>query len=151
MILILQPGISFYLLPVIVNFMTIVSSRFYRDFGGRGRFEANSFRGRGDFGGRDEKRDQETENLHPSWAAKRKTQSIGEFQGKKIKFDDDDEGGARKILSAPREVRPQVAPRPSSQGSAESSNLHPSWAARKEQHKGIQAFQGKKIVFNNDD
>ena len=30
------------------------------------------------------------------------------------------------------------------------SNLHPSWAAKKEQ-KGIQQFSGKKTVFGEDD
>ena len=32
-----------------------------------------------------------------------------------------------------------------------SSNLHPSWAAKKDQQKGIQQFKGKKIVFGDDD
>ena len=44
---------------------------------------------------------------HPSWAAKRKVQTIGEFQGKKIKFDDEGESKSLKP-AAPRSVPPQV-------------------------------------------
>ena len=75
-------------------------------------------------------------NLHPSWAAKRK-QKINiddKIQGKKIRFDHQDEDFVTK-----------------SSHSNEPKNLHPSWAAKKDFNKGIQPFQGKKKVFNDDD
>merc|ERR1719419_1301420 len=83
-------------------------------------------------------------NLHPSWAAKRKQSSITEFAGKKIKFGDDDATSATPAAPAPRTPKP-LAPAPVK---APDSNLHPSWAAKK-QHQGIQKFEGKKMVFDD--
>ena len=73
------------------------------------------------------------EALHPSWAARKSQPKLvidNNFQAKKIKFDQDDRQ---------EQQRPFVA----------TPNLHPSWAAKKETNKGIQQFQGKKMVFDD--
>ena len=75
-------------------------------------------------------------DLHPSWAAKKKQKiniSNGGIQGKKIIFDQDHHGS---------DIIPVTA-------KVDKSNLHPSWAAKKDTNKGIQPFQGKKMVFDD--
>lgn len=57
---------------------------------------------------------------------------ISGFQSKKIKFDE--EKPHEKFGEKPDQ----------------SSNLHPSWAAKKSTNKGIAQFEGKKVVFNDD-
>lgn len=123
-----------------------------RDFGdsGRGRpsrgFDNRSnfaprggnYRGRGGGGndGFSRKYDSNEQNLHPSWAAKRNQKmvipSANHSQAKKIRFDEDTSSASL----------------PTPGGAA---NLHPSWAAKKDNKKGIQAFQGKKVVFGDDE
>ncbi len=75
------------------------------------------------------------EKLHPSWAAKRQQQpriTINPHsQSKKLTFDDPVEPGG-------------------SGGQTNQINLHPSWAAKKDNKKGIQQFEGKKVVFDDD-
>ena len=85
-------------------------------------------------------------SLHPSWEAKRKSQvpSIGQFSGKKTRFDDDDVTRSSNQITARTHDRSGSKPPPS-------SSLHPSWAAKRGKTIGIQSFQGKKIVFGDDD
>merc|ERR1712029_892459 len=94
---------------------------------------------------KERQRDNSTDpNLHPSWAAKRKQSGITEFSGKKIKFGDD---GAVPTTAPPAVVK---TPKPLAPAPAitPDSNLHPSWAAKK-QKQGIQKFAGKKMVFDD--
>ena len=82
-------------------------------------------------------------NLHPSWAAKRKLQisGIDDFKGKKTKFDSDGNSfnNSKKTFSEKKNMRNDSA----------NKNLHPSWAAKKDQKKiQISSFQGKKITFD---
>lgn len=64
---------------------------------------------------------------HPSWAAKRKQNTIPEFLGKKIKFDADDKDDNSK------------------------EKLHPSWAAKQKLKPIITEFKGTKVKFDEDD
>merc|ERR1712129_343500 len=83
-------------------------------------------------------------NLHPSWAAKKRASTtIAKFEGKKIKFGDD--GGSvnsYKPVNIPPVVKAPV-------NAAPAEKLHPSWAAKQNQKTSIQAFQGKKVVFGD--
>ena len=115
-----------------------------RGRGNRGRGDwSHGNRGRGGFSGghetdyRGKNRGFDSEpkedKLHPSWAARKSQPKIvidNNFQAKKIKFDQDD----RQQQQQQQQQRP---------------NLHPSWAAKKETNKGIQQFQGKKMVFDD--
>ena len=117
------------------------------DRGGRGGFNRGGReRDGGDwsssnnntFGGKRESADDE--QLHPSWAAKKraKMQSVAEFQGKKTVFGDD--GGESKVVETRNYSAPQV-----------DKNVHPSWAAKQNQKTSIKPFAGKKTVFGDDD
>ncbi len=67
------------------------------------------------------------QNLHPSWAAKKKAQhQDATFQGKRTRLDEEGGGGKAKAKVDPK--------------------MHPSWAARSEQNK-IADFKGKKTLF----
>jgi len=83
-------------------------------------------------------------NLHPSWAAKKRASTtIAKFEGKKIKFGDD--GGSvnsYKPVNIPPVVKAPV-------NAAPAEKLHPSWAAKQNQKSSIQAFQGKRVVFGD--
>ncbi|KAG4076107.1 hypothetical protein HA402_011453 [Bradysia odoriphaga] len=79
------------------------------------------------------------DNLHPSWAAKMKSKGIDKFQGKKMKFDDDE----TSIV-----VSKSVAPQPS-QPKEEQEKIHPSWAAKQKLKPVISEFKGNKIVFDD--
>lgn len=99
------------------------------------------------------RRENDIQNIHPSWAAKKKLANSAHinknFEGKKTKFNED--GIVQK--SIPYE---QNRPNKSSNAYVNDSkqenvkNIHPSWAAKKEQ-KGIQQFAGKKTVFGDVD
>lgn len=69
-------------------------------------------------------------DLHPSWAAKMKTKGIGTFQGKKIKFGDEES----PIVSKTSFVE---------------AKLHPSWVAKQKLKPVISEFKGNKIVFDD--
>ena len=87
-------------------------------------------------------------DIHPSWAAKKKMADSANInihtKGNKITFDDNGGEVTRSVLNTGSQQN-----RNSNQG-LKKDNLHPSWAAKKEQ-KGIQQFSGKKIVFGDDD
>jgi len=83
-------------------------------------------------------------NLHPSWAAKKRTNTtIAKFEGKKIKFGDD--GDSVKSVK-PSYNQPTAKP---SSVAGPTEKIHPSWAAKQNQKSSIQAFQGKKVVFGD--
>jgi hypothetical protein len=92
---------------------------------------------------RDKAQQQQEAPLHPSWAAKlqAKAQPVQSYQGKRMVFDDE---GAKP---APKRSHVQVS-------SVEESNLHPSWVAKqRQQQQSVQldAFQGKKTTFSDED
>lgn len=76
------------------------------------------------------------DDLHPSWAAKMKSKGIDKFQGKKMKFDDDE---------PPKVVSKTVAP----QAKEDAEKIHPSWAAKQKLKPVISEFKGSKIVFDD--
>ena len=124
------------------------------DFGrGRGDFGRGRGGGGGDRGGRGGGRGSDrgssyasanagSSNLHPSWAARKDKSAIVPFKGKKMTFGED---GTADSTSSPfnREEKPTYR-------SKASSELHPSWSARKEK-SAIVPFKGKKISFDDDD
>jgi len=76
-------------------------------------------------------------SLHPSWAAKKRANiSIAKFEGKKIKFGDEN-----------NPVSTVTSTSKSQQISEE--KLHPSWTAKQNLKSTIQAFQGKKTLFED--
>merc|ERR1712038_1799108 len=89
-----------------------------------------------------------TKTIHPSWAAKRKMADSAHIninaKMNKITFDDNGETASKSF------------PKTNSQHTKhtdkglKNENIHPSWAAKKDQ-KGIQQFSGKKTVFGDDD
>nr|XP_040222118.2 uncharacterized protein LOC120949139 [Anopheles coluzzii] len=113
-------------------------------------------------------------DLHPSWAAKQAQSGIKPFAGKKIAFNDDDNDGSNhgdptvikrmhptdnrknNDLHPAKQARNAVLPFNSGRSAygngvhksqADSSDLHPSWAAKQAQ-SGIKPFAGKKIKFD---
>jgi len=77
-------------------------------------------------------------NLHPSWAAKKRANtSIAKFEGKKIKFGD--EQRPKQIGLQDKSDKPII----------KSESVHPSWAAKQNLKSTIQAFQGKKVIFDD--
>ena len=88
-------------------------------------------------------------NIHPSWAAKRKIADSAHIninlKGNKIKFDDNGKQEVKNYHKNEHTIQIKH-----SEDLHKPSNLHPSWAAKKEQ-KGIQQFSGKKTVFGEDD
>jgi len=83
-------------------------------------------------------------NLHPSWAAKKRANTtIAKFEGKKIKFGDDGVSSSNTKHTNDKPVsKGPVVPTPV-------EKLHPSWAAKQSQKSSIQTFQGKKVVFGD--
>merc|ERR1712083_52123 len=83
-------------------------------------------------------------NLHPSWAAKKRANTtIAKFEGKKIKFGDDGVSSSNTKHTNDKPVsKGPVVPTPT-------EKLHPSWAAKQSQKSSIQTFQGKKVVFGD--
>jgi len=81
-------------------------------------------------------------NLHPSWAAKKRVNtSIAKFEGKKIKFGDQDSVSSPKSNFSVPVIKPSNV--------SHTEKLHPSWEAKQSQKSSIQAFQGKKVVFDD--
>lgn len=76
------------------------------------------------------------ENLHPSWAAKMKTKGIDKFQGKKMKFNDDEPTTVASYKSTPQPTN-------------DAEKIHPSWAAKQKAKPVISEFKGSKIVFDD--
>lgn len=118
-----------------------------RGTGKRGFDEKNNIRQPRRDGPSASKASTKSEELHPSWAAKRNQQAAAApFQGKKIKFggDEDDEG------PAVGHQKPK-----SKNGGAASETLHPSWEAKRKAKEAqaaiMNAAKPKKIVFDNDD
>ncbi len=70
--------------------------------------------------------------------------------GKKTKFDDD---GKQKSTVTQKHAKDRSSSESaiSDAFAGPSFSLHPSWAAKKDQQKGIQQLKGTKIVFNDDD
>ena len=91
---------------------------------------------------------QNNEGIHPSWAAKKKMADSAhiniQMKGNIITFDENGRESTRNFTKKP------VKQNTLSNEVRKSDNLHPSWAAKKEQ-KGIQQFSGKKTVFGDDD
>ncbi|XP_075145902.1 rlb1 [Haematobia irritans] len=86
------------------------------------------------------------EKLHPSWAAKQKLKPvITNFQGKKIRFDNDEghqaSGNRGTALNTTKNT---PTPKPNTE------SLHPSWLAKQKLKPVITAFQGKKISFDDE-
>lgn len=77
------------------------------------------------------------DDLHPSWAAKMKSKGIDKFQGKKMKFDDEEP------LQPPKVVSKNVAPK------EDAEKIHPSWAAKQKLKPVISEFKGSKTVFDD--
>lgn len=73
-------------------------------------------------------------SAHPSWAAKRKQKVIPQFQGKKVKFGEDEKGEEANSLSQKPNEEKEV--------------LHPSWAAKQKLKPVITEFKGTKITFD---
>lgn len=71
-------------------------------------------------------------NVHPSWSAKRKQKALPSFQGKKVKFDNDNANSSTNTKTE------------------DMSNLHPSWAAKQKLKPTITEFKGSKITFDED-
>ncbi|KAJ3074856.1 hypothetical protein HDU98_010036 [Podochytrium sp. JEL0797] len=105
------------------------------------------------------------ENLHPSWAAKKKqSMAMGHSSGKKVVFGDDADSAepvTAAVVAAPSKfkktandkkpvvaanafVKKPAAPEPVDE------KLHPSWAAKKKQSLAMGHSEGKKIVFGDD-
>ena len=91
---------------------------------------------------------QNNEGIHPSWAAKKKIADSAhiniQMKGNKITFDENGRESTRNF------TKKSIQQNTLSNEVRKSDNLHPSWAAKKEQ-KGIQQFSGKKTVFGDDD
>ena len=120
-----------------------------RGRGGSDRGRGGSDRGRGGYENSTE------EKIHPSWAAKRNQQqkiaistSIGTVSNKKIKFDD---FGSNNVESSQKQSKSAEIRHESSFSEPAEKNMHPSWAAKKSSKQGIQHFQGKKVVFGDDE
>ena len=72
------------------------------------------------------------------------------FEGKKTKFNED---GTEQASISQENIKTVNSSKFSYQANIPThnvKNIHPSWAAKKEQ-KGIQEFAGKKIVFDDTD
>uniref|UniRef100_W8BY36 Bud22 domain-containing protein n=2 Tax=Ceratitis capitata TaxID=7213 RepID=W8BY36_CERCA len=97
-----------------------------------------------------------TANLHPSWAAKQKLKPvIGSFQGKKIKFDDEDKTSSNEEIkinnSKSDDVKSQVMSNKRDYFSESKAEvLHPSWAAKQKFKATITEFRGKKTTFGDE-
>ena len=118
-----------------------------RGEGGRGRGDrgrgGERGRGRGGFDSNPLKRKEESENLHPSWAAKKaKNDGIVKFKGKKTVFGES--GAPTDVPPATKDFRP----RPTTDVSKD-KDVHPSWAAKQNQKSKILPYQGKKTVFED--
>ena len=120
-----------------------------RGRGGSDRGRGGSDRGRGGYENSTE------EKIHPSWAAKRNQQqkiaistAIGTVSNKKIKFDD---FGSNNVESSQKQSKSAETRHESSFSEPAEKNMHPSWAAKKSSKQGIQHFQGKKVVFGDDE
>ena len=91
---------------------------------------------------------QNNEGIHPSWAAKKKMADSAhiniQMKGNKITFDENGRESTRNF------TKKSIQQNTVSNEVRKSDNLHPSWAAKKEQ-KGIQQFSGKKTVFGDVD
>uniref|UniRef100_A0A182W1D9 Serum response factor-binding protein 1 n=1 Tax=Anopheles minimus TaxID=112268 RepID=A0A182W1D9_9DIPT len=99
-----------------------------------------------------------TSDLHPSWAAKQAQSGIKSFAGKKTVFDDEESGNADVKTNGTINVAPKSIPKhdrhlsgaaKQATSKAQSTDLHPSWAA-KQARKAIPPFTGKKVVFDNE-
>ena len=107
---------------------------FQRGGSTRGGFQRGGGRGGG-------VRREDEGSLHPSWAAKKRSNpSITKFEGKKTKFDS--EGGSVAKGAAKGEEG-------GGKGDLGGAAMHPSWAAKQNQKTGIQSFQGTKVVFDD--
>lgn len=76
-----------------------------------------------------------SEDLHPSWAAKMKSKGIDKFQGKKMKFDDEEPSSMVSKAVTPKSVD-------------DTEKIHPSWAAKQKAKPVISEFKGSKIRFD---
>lgn len=77
------------------------------------------------------------DDLHPSWAAKMKSKGIDKFQGKKMKFGDEEpDDVVDKTLNAQSQKD-------------DTEKIHPSWAAKQKLKPVITEFKGNKIVFDD--
>ena len=89
-----------------------------------------------------------TKTIHPSWAAKRKMADSAHIninaKTNKITFDDNGETTSKNFPKTNSQHTKHTDNR------QKNENIHPSWAAKKDQ-KGIQQFSGKKTVFGDDD
>jgi hypothetical protein len=131
------------------DFNTGERGDFNRGSGGSDRGRGGSDRGRGNYQNSTE------EKIHPSWAAKRNQQqkiaistAIGTVPNKKIKFDD---FGSNNVESSQKQSKSAETRHESSFSEPAEKNMHPSWAAKKSSKQGIQHFQGKKVVFGDDE
>lgn len=77
-------------------------------------------------------------DLHPSWAAKMNSKGIDKFQGKKMKFDDEEPSDSNVVSN-----------NSNSQPKEESEKIHPSWAAKQKSKPVISEFKGSKIIFDD--
>uniref|UniRef100_A0A0K8VW58 Serum response factor-binding protein 1 n=1 Tax=Bactrocera latifrons TaxID=174628 RepID=A0A0K8VW58_BACLA len=98
-----------------------------------------------------------TEDLHPSWVAKQKQRNvISAFQGKKIRFEDDNDQDDEEVTN----INSKVVNTESQNKKHLSANrrkkkhteeaVHPSWAAKQKFSAAITDFKGKKITFGDD-
>jgi len=89
-----------------------------------------------------------TKTIHPSWAAKRKMADSAHIninaKMNKITFDDNGETASKSFPKTNSQHTKHI------DKGLKNENIHPSWAAKKDQ-KGIQQFSGKKTVFGDDD
>nr|XP_014091119.2 serum response factor-binding protein 1 [Bactrocera oleae] len=98
-----------------------------------------------------------TEELHPSWAAKQKLKTvITVFQGKKIRFDTDndqvDEEAINinsKVVNIGSQYKKHLSANPR-KNKHTGEAIHPSWAAKQKFSAAITDFKGKKISFGDD-
>ncbi|XP_039970600.1 serum response factor-binding protein 1 [Bactrocera tryoni] len=98
-----------------------------------------------------------TEGLHPSWAAKQKLKSvISAFQGKKIRFEDNDDqvdegvtNSNSKVVNIESQNKKHLSANRRKNKHTEEA-VHPSWAAKQKFSTAITVFKGKKFRFGDD-
>lgn len=101
-------------------------------------------------------KENKTEGLHPSWAAKQKHKTvIGSFQGKKIKFEDDnnqveDIYDNSKAIKSDSQYKTHLSAN-IRKNDHKAKDLHPSWAAKQKLNATITDFKGKKITFGDEE
>ncbi len=83
-------------------------------------------------------------DLHPSWAAKLKSKGIDKFQGKKMKFNDDNDDDDKPSNNVGKSSSTH-----SGQPNDDQEKIHPSWAAKQKLKPVISEFKGSKIVFDD--